>query len=423
MISSWNFIAIKEPAMARIRDVIDFEVTRNLKKRTFWFASLFPPILILIIIAISHASSNSANNASVQQAINTVKNSKIAVLDETGLVNRQLLTKEHIESAPSKQSAITAIENGSITAFIYYPANVSTYGIQIYAQDKGLTNATPYNSLATSLLNTSVIASARTAIHNTELVKILQKTPSITNTTYKNGKKTNNEAYLIAPSIFLVAFLAIIVLQSYIMISSTTEEKENRAAEILLTSIKSSRLLTGKILSLFTLGLVQLLVIVVPLIVAYALFRHHITLPGDVSLSQIPLDTKAIIFGLLFFVGGVVLFTGVMVGFGSLFPSVQEGGRFVGLAIIFAMLPVYAIGYILSSTHALVVNVFTYFPLTAPTTVLIRNALGNISVSQALTSLFIVIISATFAIMFAMRAFRYSAMEYGRRVSFKEVLK
>jgi ABC-2 type transport system permease protein len=293
----------------------------------------------------------------------------------------------------------------------------------VYGQDQGINNATPYNGLASALLVDSAKAKAVSAIHNPQVVQILESAPNVTSTTYKNGQQTNDGADLIAPGIFLIAFLALVVLQSYLMITSTTEEKENRTAEILLTSIKSQTLITGKILSLFILGVVQLLVIVVPLLIAYAIFRHHISLPGGITLSQIPLDAKSIIFALLFFIFGVVLFTGYLVGFGSLFPSAQEAGRYLGMSIIAAFLPIYAIGFIINNTHSLIVTIFTYFPLTAPTTILIRNAIGTISVSQAVTSLVVVIIFAVIAILFAMKAFRYSAMEYGRRVSVKELFR
>ncbi len=408
--------------MANVRNVISFEVLRNLRKKTFWFASIAPPILILAIIGITHASSRSANQASQQQAAAVTKDSKIAVLDETGVISKKTLIKEQLISEPTAQAGIAAVKNGSLSAFIYYPKNVTETGIQLYAQDRGISNPTPYNSLAAALLVDSAKARAVAAIRNSQIVQLLENEPTVTSTTYKNGSQTNDEADIIAPGIFLVAFLALVVLQAYLMITSTTEEKENRTAEMLLTSIKSRSLITGKILSLFILGLVQLLVIIVPLLIAYGLFRQHITLPGGVTLSRIPLDPKTIVFGALFFVGGAVVFTGFLVGFGSLFPSAQEAGRYLGLAIISAFLPIYAIGYILNSTHMLIVNLFTFFPLTAPTTLLIRNAIGTISVSEALVALAVVALSAVVAIMFAMKAFRYGAMEYGRRISVKELL-
>jgi len=409
--------------MASVRDVIGFEVFRNLRRKTFWFAAIAPPILILVIFGITNVSSQSANNAAQQQSNDLTKNSRIAILDKTGVINVAALSKEHIATETSKQAGIAAVQNGSLTAFIYYPKDVTTAGIQVYGQDQGINNATPYNGLATALLINSAKIRAVAAVHNPQVVQILESAPSVTATTYKNGQQTNDEADLIVPGVFLIAFLALVVLQAYLMITSTTEEKENRTAEILLTSIKSQTLITGKILSLFILGVVQLLIIIVPLLIAYVIFRQHVSLPGGITLSQIPIDAKSAIFAVLFFAFGVVLFTGYLVGFGSLFPSAQEAGRYLGISIIAAFLPIYAIGFIIDNTHSLVVNIFTYFPLTAPTTILIRNAIGTISMGQALISLVVVIIFAVLAILFAMKAFRYSAMEYGRRVSIKELFR
>jgi ABC-2 type transport system permease protein len=277
--------------------------------------------------------------------------------------------------------------------------------------------------LATALLIDSAKTSVIAAVHNPQVVELLETAPNVTPTTYKNGALINDEATIIAPGLFLMAFLALVVLQAYLMITSTTEEKENRTAEILLTSIKSRSLITGKILSIFVLGLVQLLVILLPLLVAYALFRQHITLPGGVTLSHIPLNPRAITFGALFFVSGFTMFTGFLVGFGSLFPSAQDAGRYMGLAIISAFLPIYAIGYILNSTKPLIVNIFTFFPLTAPTTLLIRNTIGTISVGESLIALTVVVLSAALAIMFAVRSFNYGAMAYSRRISIKELFR
>lgn len=326
--------------MTNLRSVISFEVLRNLRKKTFWFAAIAPPILVLIIVGLSHASSQSANQASQQQTTAITKNSKIAVLDETGVISAQSLRKIHFATETTLQAGISAVKNGTVTAFLYYSRDVATSGIQIYAQDQGINNATPYNGLAVSLLTENAKSKAITAVHNPQIVQVLEKTPDVTATTYKNGKQTNDEADVIAPGIFLIAFLALVVLQAYLMINSTTEEKENRTAEILLTAIKSRTLVSGKIISLFILGLVQLLVIIIPLLIAYAVFRQHLTLPGGVTLSHIPLDPKAIALGALFFIAGVVVFTGFLVGFGSLFPNAQEAGRYLGMAIISAFLPI-----------------------------------------------------------------------------------
>jgi ABC-2 type transport system permease protein len=339
------------------------------------------------------------------------------------LINERQLAKQHIIIEPTQQAGINAVKANKISAFFYYPKNVVKSGIDLYADNQGISLPSSYSTAATQILRQYVVARVSLLAKNSQVVQLIQKDPSVTTTTYKNGQQTNGLASIIAPGAFMLAFLMLVVLMANIMFTAVTEEKENRAAEILLTTIKSRSLILGKVLSIFALGLVQLLVVIVPLLIAYALFKSHITLPAGISLSHIPLNPKAVTFGVLFFVGGFLMFTGFLVGLSALFPSAQEAGRYMGPAFISAFIPIYTINYIIISPHTLIVNVFTYFPLTAPTTALLRNAAGTLSVPEALISLAVVAVSAALALAFAIRAFQYGAMEYGRKVSIKELFR
>lgn len=407
--------------MSKLSTVVGFEVRRNIKKKTFWYTTLALPIIIIAVFAITKASSNHASNSSEQQTASYSKTAKLAVLDETGLINKRALVRQHIVIETNEQAGVDGVKDGELTAFIYYPKDIAKVGIQVYAQDQGITFTPPYNALASQLLSQSAVTTVSSATHDSVAFQVLQKSPSVTATTYKNGTETNDLASIVAPIIFFAIFLFFVVVLSYFMIAATTEEKENRAAEILLTTIKSRSLIIGKILSIFVLGIVQIVIIIVPLLIGYALYHNHISLPGGVSLSHIPLDPKAITIGVLVLLLGLVMFTGILVGFGSLFPSAQDASRYLGIFIISAFIPLYSIGYVISSPHALIVTVFTYFPLTAPSTVLLRNAVGTVSTGEALGAIAILLVAATLSILFAVRAFSYGAMAYSRRISIKEL--
>lgn len=408
--------------MANISDVILFEVPRAVKKKSFWFASLAPVLIVLVVLGISVISSNKAKKADAQNQSAT-KTANIAVLDETGLIDGQQLRKQHIRIEQTLEGGVEAVKAGKLDAFIYYPKDVTKTGISVYSQDKGISLSQPYNAEATQLLRLDAISRVGAVTSNPQLAQILQTNPNVTSTTYKNGRQISSLASLIVPGVFMIAFLILMVLMSYLMVTSSTEEKENRVAEIILTSIKSQTLILGKILSIFILGLIQVVVIIVPLLIAYMIFKSHIALPGGISLSHLPVNLKAVTFGGLFLLGGLALYTGLLVGLGALFPSAQEAARYLGLAMIWALIPIYAVTYIITSPHALIVSVFTYFPLTSPTTALLRNTVGVLSTSEAILALCIVYASAALAILFAIRAFRYGAMEYGRRIGIKELFR
>ena len=185
--------------MSSPRDVIGFEVRRNLKKKSFWFTSLLPPILIIIIISISIVSNHSASKSNQQQANTIAKTTKIAVLDDTGLINQQQLAKQHILIEPSQQAGIAAVKTDKIAAFFYYPKNVAKSSIEIYAQDQGFSFSSSYSTAATQLLKVDVIAKVGLLAKNNQIVQIIQNNPPVTTTTYKNGKQTNGLAGIIAP--------------------------------------------------------------------------------------------------------------------------------------------------------------------------------------------------------------------------------
>lgn len=408
--------------MAKISDVVRFEVIRTLKKRTFWFATIAPPMLLLAIFAINYLSSQNAIKTGQEQQQSFFKTTKVAILDKSGLIDKQVAAGLRASSEPSLESGIAAVKNGTVDVFFYYPQNVSKSGIKVYARDTGITISAPYNAAAVQILQQSVVASISRTARSPQAVRVLQKPPSVSATTYKDGVESPGIATIIAPGIFLLVFLILVVLLSYTIIASTTEEKENRTAEMLLTSISSRKLITGKLYSIFTLAAVQLTVMVIPLSIYYVLFQKTVSLPGNVSLTNIPLDPVRILFGVLLFIAGFVMYTGLVVGIGALFPNANEAGRFLGLAIIWAFIPIYILAIILSNPRALVVIIFTYFPLTAPTTALLRNTLGTLSTAEALGALAVIVVSAVLALAFAVRAFRFGAMAYGRRVSIKELL-
>ena len=157
--------------------------------------------------------------------------------------------------------------------------------------------------------------------------------------------------------------------------------------------------------------------------VAYVFFPKPPRPAGAITLSSIPINPVAVTFAALFFIVGLIMYIGFVVGLGAMFPGGNDASRFMGIAVIWNFVPIYALTSVISSPHALVVTVFTYFPLTAPTTALLRNAVGSLSVRESFAALAVLIFSSGISIWFAVRAFRYGSMEYGRRVSLKEMLK
>lgn len=394
--------------MHNLGTVFGFEVVRSLKKRSFWITALSFPIIIGIVFAIIFFSNQATNKAA-----ESTKNQQfsIAVTDTSNLIAPQLLNAIHATTISDKTQGIADVQNGKVDAYFYYPTNVATQKVQVYAKDVGLFDNGRYQAVASMLLQESVAH-----VVDPQVTAILKNSVSYNAVTYKNGAVYNGAAQLIAPGAFLVLFYILIVMFGNQMLTSTTEEKENRVIEMILTTIQARTLIIGKILSLVVLALVQVCAILIPVIVGYLLFRQQLALP-NIDLTNIPLDPLRIGIGAAVFVSSFMLFTGLLVAIGAAVPTAKEASGFFGVVMIFLFGPLYAASLFISAPDSGIVKILSFFPFTAPIPLMLRNAVGNLSVPSALLGIIILAVSATIVLTIAIRLFRYGALEYSKRLS------
>ena len=376
--------------------------------------SLSFPIIIGVIFGIIFLS-----NQATSEAAENLKDQKFSfeITDDSGLVNSEMVKQLSITSSSDKQISINKVKDGKIDAYIYYPEDLSKNSIEVYGKDVGIFNNSRYEATAKALVQQSVAATV-----DTQTTAVLKGDVKFNSTTYKDGTKSNGLRDLIAPGIFLVLFYILISMFGNQMMTSTTEEKENRITEMILTTIEARTLIIGKIFSLITLALVQVLTILVPVVIAYVFFRTQLSLP-DLDLSNIPLDPVRIAIGAAIFAFSFLLFTGLLVAIGAIAPTAKEAGGFFGIIMILIFGPLYAVTLFVSTPEAPLVKFLSFFPLTAPIPLLLRNAFGNLSIPDSLIGIAILAVSSALALAIAVRLFRYGVLEYSNRLSLGVIFK
>lgn len=400
--------------MHNLGTVFGFEVTRNLKKKSFWITAMAFPIIIAVVFAIIFFS-NQATNKAAEGTKN--QHFSVAVTDKSGVIEPKLLKALDATVINDKAQGIADVKNGKIDAYFYYPADIATQKVNVYAKDVGLFDNGRYQGVAAMLLQQSVAHKV-----DPQTTAILQNSVNYSAVTYKDGAVYDGMSQLIAPGIFLVLFYILIAMFGNQMLTSTTEEKENRVIEMILTTIKARTLIIGKILSLVVLAFVQVCAILIPIIIIYLLFREQLAIPS-IDLTNIPLDPLRIAIGAALFVGSFMLFTGLLVAIGAAVPTAKEAGGFFGVVMIFLFGPLYAVSLFISAPDSELVRILSFFPFTAPIPLMLRNAVGNLSVPDALIGITILAISATIVLAIAIRLFRYGALEYSKRLSLTTIFR
>ena len=399
-------------AKSNIRTVVSFEVVRTLRTKVFWIGSLLGPVLLAVVIGISALSGSSA------AAIGASDQSfSFEWVDHSGLVDESLAQAAGGTKISDPAQGLADVKDGSVEAFFEYPQDPTADPIQVSAQDQGVIGSQKYPGVASQILQ----ASASGKVGDPALVHLLSGVIDTQLTTYKDGEATPGMWGMIPPLALIAIFFIIVVMQGNRMLTATLEEKENRVTEMILTTIKPTSLLTGKVLALGIIGLVQVLVIVIPtLIVAVALAQSGKIASFD--LSKLVFEPVPMILGTLMLFGGFLLFTSSLVAIGAAMPTVKDAQGMYATVILMLILPIYIIIWMMTSPDNILVQVLTYFPWTAPITAMARNAMGMLPWWQGVIVVVILFGFAYLVFRVASRLFQYGSVEYSKKISLRAAL-
>ena len=389
--------------------VVGFEFMRTIKKRGFVVATLAIPIVLVVIFALVSASSSASEATADAQ-----KNSALTFTytDASGLIPEPLAKAAGGTLSTDPAAALQDVKDGRSEAYFAYPANADTEPVKVYGADKGMFENGKYEAVAKQLL----VTAAESAVGSRQLTAALSGNVTFEAETYRDGRVSGGIGAVIPPLLFLVIFYISMILLSNQMLSSTLEEKENRVTEMILTTLNPTTLITGKIISLFTVGILQMAVFLTPVALGYLFFRDSLALP-DVDLSSLAFEPLPMITGALLLLGGFTLFTGVLVAIGAIMPSAKEAGTIFGPLMAMMFVPFYAVSLIISDPTALIVQVFTYFPLTAPVTAMLRNGFGTLGPVESAIVIAELFLVGILILRLAVHLFRYGSIEYGRKLS------
>ncbi len=389
--------------------VVSFEVSRTLKKKKFWLGTLTVPFAMALVLGLIIVS-----NATTANKVDVQKNAKFAFeyIDSSGLVEVAIAKSLGGTPATNAQMAINSVKNGEIPAFFDFPSNPAVQSVKVYGVDKGIFNNGKYSAVATQLLTLSL----QNKVGDASLFTLAAGKVKVISTSYLHGKVSGSLADVIPPLLFLVIFYLVILLLGNQMLTSTQEEKENRVTEIILTTVKPNTLIIGKILSLFTIGMVQILVFAFPVAIGYVFFRTDLRLP-NFDLSSLNFHPLPMFIGFMLLIGGFTLFTGTLVAVGAIMPTAKEAGNVFGVVTALLFAPFWVISLVASDPRSLIVQIFTYFPYSAAVTGMMRNGLGSLGNAAAAIVILELFVFGFLILKLAIRLFRFGSIEYSKRVS------
>ncbi len=426
--------------MNKISLVIQREYLVRVKKKSFLFTTIGVPIIIIGFYAIMIAIGASGGH----------EKHKIAVIDEARLLS------DGMEKAKSDASEYVFITNQPPDSmkvkykkqgydyFLYIPPvditkNVSN--IQIYSNspvaisqkrriEKAINNAIELKRLQSANLSREQYSSIKSNI-------------SVENIT---GEEQKKGVALVATFASLgcgVLIYFILLVYGTMVMRGVTEEKINRIAEVMVSSVKPFQLMMGKIIGIGAVGLTQfaiwiILISLIGLVLPMpSLDPAMMSQPGQApgvaenastfstvmqGLHNLP--WAMIIFCFIFyFIGGYLLYASLFAAIGSVVSEDQNEAQ----AMVFPVLMPIILGVVIMSKGIAepgspLVVFGSIFPLTSPVVMMGRIIFG-VPVGQLILSMALLVLTFIFFAWLSAKIYRTGILLYGKKVTWKEMIR
>jgi len=212
-----------------------------------------------------------------------------------------------------------------------------------------------------------------------------------------------------------IILLSIIISGMYIF-QSASQEKKDKIAEIILSSVTPGELMQGKIIGYFALGMIQALVLLL-FAIPFAMWQMDLNVFKYLFVPETALLVTLAIMGYL-------LFAAIFVGIGATMADMSSAGQFQGMVIMLPFLPFIFIGPIIGDPSGLFAQIGTYIPFTSPGVLILRlSIMPEWPWMEIIIALAILIVSIWIFMKLAGKIFKVGILMYGKNATPKEIWK
>ena len=407
--------------------VAKWEIRRNLKSKSFLISLFLTPIIFAIFATVPTLLSDSGEDQDSEPAQTTVYlNDEIGVWDqlEPMLSEGGDLHWDVELTDESSDEMATTLEDETRSVYIHLDESALQSGTVAYYTSEEVPESFQYEvQLFEQPLR--YIQLERTGLDESEIQTAMNPITFNQNEVTMEAGTDAGEAqsqgieYFLqkfVPGVFAGLVLFSIAITGMMVFQSASEEKKEKVAEIILSSVTAGELMQGKIIGYFVLGILQVTVwIGMAAPVALALV--------DYPIIEYLLVPELLLF-LLIAILGYLMFASIFVGLGATLEDSSSGSNFQGFVFMIPWLPFIFIGPVLTNPEGMLSQVLSYIPFTSPGIMILRlSILDEWPWVQIFISLAILIVSIWLLMKLAGKIFRIGILIYGKNATLPEIWK
>ncbi|WP_042144127.1 ABC transporter permease [Paucisalibacillus sp. EB02] len=396
--------------------VAKWEIKRNLKNKSFVIGLFLTPILIL-----GFGFLGSLFGSDDEPSETTVfVNDQLEIFDMLAeTVDQYELGWELQQTDLTEGDIHDELENNEDTAYIFLtPEALESGVIPVYTTDEIDSGFSSQVQLLTGPLQQIRIAQLDLTEEELAIISsnVVFEETSAEDYVAEESVSLASPLEKLVPGIFAGIILFAIVVTGMMIFQSASQEKKDKIAEIILSSVTPGELMNGKIIGYFVLGLIQVAVLLI-FVVPFAATKIDEPI---IEYLFVP-ETLLLVFIAIL---GYLLFAAIFVGIGATMADMTTSGNFQGLVMMLPFLSFVLMAPVLSNPSGMVAKVASYVPFTSPGVLIMRlTALDEWPWVEIIIAIVVLVISILLFMKLAGKIFKVGILMYGKNATPGEIWK
>lgn len=403
----------------RIRTIASFELRSTVLRVSFLLASFGLPLLL------GGVTGTSAFLQSQLVASQAASPRVVGVVDEAGVFGATPLVAPLV-LAPDEPTALESLRRLRIDAVCVVTRDWRTSGrIRLVVRDDAPVLTRDDRAIEQALAESLRRALAGTTLEGATLERVVHPLDVARQRLTVSGVEPESESAVsdaivavAVPTLLGILLMSSLLMASGYLVQTIAQDKETKIVEVLLASATADELLYGKLLGLGAAGLTQ-----------FSIWCAFGGAAASALLSAYPdvwthAPIEAVCVAPVFFLLGYAFLGSVMLATGAFGSSAAESQKLVIGWVLLAIVPLVVLPAILESPHGSLALTLTYFPFTAPITIVVRVAIDPAAIpgwELALVALDLVLATAV-SLFVGARLFRVGLLLSGTFPGVRAVL-
>jgi ABC-2 type transport system permease protein len=389
------------------------ELLMTLRRKMFVFFAIGLPLILLIIALVVALVNRDRPEDTAESAPETAEIVTQGYVDYAGLVASEApgIPPDSLLPYPDETAAAAALEAGEINGYFLIPAGYLeggelTYVTAAYSpfSDKVQTRTIEW------LVQTNLLGDVdkATAVWQPIIVFLTELD--------RPGAAVDEDSWIAAllPTLMMFIIYMTIIIPAGSLVNAVTDEKKNRVIESVLVSVSSRQFISGKILALGLLGLLQVVMWMGVVFVVVRFGGQSLNIP-----SGFTVDTSLLLWVIVYCLLGYAMYGVLMAGLGALVPDFKDA-RGASVLLLTPLIIVYMFNIVVvNRPNGLIAIFFSLFPLTAPVGMIGRMGATDVPLWQAVLSAGLQLATAVGLLLLVARLFQARYLLSGQPFSMK----